>query len=127
MIFPNTEDPFYYNNIKTMTSPEPKFPSELIKWRHNDIYSDFIYLYSFDIQNIRGFLFATDKENNVYRASKLHLNSHNNIICQNWKLIKPTEIQKWLDVFHRQYNHFRLKQKQTIVQSKIEKLSTDFK
>lgn len=127
MTFPNSEHPPYYNFMKTTPSTEPQFPTELTKWRHENKYSDFNYLYSFDRQNIHGFLFATDKENNVYRALGLKLNYNNDIIALNWRQIKPTEIQKWIEVFHKQYHHFRLRQKQSLVKHKLEDLSTDFK
>lgn len=128
MTFPNSEHPPYYDfNMKTSPSPEPLFPPELSKWLNDNKYSDFIYFYSFDTQIIHGFLFATDKNNDVFRACGLKLNYANVIIAVNWKQIKPTEIQKWTEIFHRQFNHFRLKQKQILVKSKLENISTDFK
>ena len=128
MTFPNSEHPPYYDfNLEMTPSPEPQFPPELSKWLNDNKYSDFKYFYSFDTQIIHGFLFATDKNNDVFRACGLKLNYSNDIIAVNWKQRKPTEIQRWTEIFHRQFNHFRLKQKRTIVNHKLEDLSTDFK
>ena len=127
MIFPNSFHPPYYNfDLDMKTAPEPQFPPELFKWLNDNKYSDLNYFYSFDKKNIHGFIFAIDKNNNVFRAGGLKLNYANAIIAVNWRQIEPTEIQKWLKIFHKQYDYFRLKQKQALVNHKLEDLSTDF-
>lgn len=123
--FPNRfqlASPEYNMHNKSM----PDFPPELIQEENQSNYSEFKYFYSYDYNNIDGFVFAVDVNLNVFRANKIQLSPTNNIICESWKNIKPKDIYKWNEVFKKQYNYFKLLKKQKIIKSKIEILSTDF-